>query len=195
MTSSTRASGAIPVLTLSLQITSCSWVDVERLLGFQTIMSQDANKMFLGRYRKTLRFQTIMSQDISLKPGVGAQNQVTLNAGKLLLKESKSEPINIDHVCVLPSKSLSLSPLYLLGLTWGGCCLSGRRARGERPAAPPMAPRPNKPETLWDIVRQCLSTGFAKLSSGSISVKLQTWWYTSGLRGRPLALSHLRISK
>ena len=152
MTSSTRASGAIPVLTLSLQITSCSWVDVERLLGFQTIMSQDANKMFLGRYRKTLRFQTIMSQDISLKPGVGAQNQVTLNAGKLLLKESKSEPINIDHVCVLPLKSLSLSPLYLLGLTWGGCCLSGRRARGERPAAPPMAPRPNKPETLLDSV-------------------------------------------
>ena len=131
MTSSTRASGAIPVLTLSLQITSCSWVDVKRLLGFQTIMSQD----------------------ISLKPGVGAQNQVTLNAGKLLLKESKSEPINIaDHIRVLPSKSLSLSPLYLLGLTWGGCCLSGRRARGERPAAPPMAPRPNKPETLLDSV-------------------------------------------
>ena len=152
MTSSTRASGAIPVLTLSLQITSCSWVDVERLLGFQTIMSQDANKMFLGRYRKTLRFQTIRSQDISLKPGVRAQNQVTLNAGKLLLKESKSEPITIDHVGALPTKSFfatsTISPLYLLGLTWGGCCLSGRRARGERPAAPPMAPRPNKPEIL-----------------------------------------------
>ena len=74
-----------------MQITSCSWVDVEILLGFQTIMSQDVNKMFLGRYRKTLRFQTIMSQDISVKPGVRAQNQVTLNAGKLLLKESKSE--------------------------------------------------------------------------------------------------------
>ena len=115
-------------------------------------MIQDANKMFLGKYTKTLRFQTIRSQDISLKPGVGAQNQVTLNAGKLLLKESKSEPITIDHVGALPTKSSfatsTISPLCLLGLTWGGCCLSGRRARGERPAAPPMAPRPNKPETL-----------------------------------------------
>ena len=100
----------------------------------------------------TLRFQTIRSQDISLKPGVRAQNQVTLNAGKLLLKESKSEPITIDHVGALPTKSpfatSTISPLCLLGLTWGGCCLSGRRARGERPAAPPMAPRPNKPEIL-----------------------------------------------
>ena len=87
-------------------------------------MIQDANKMFLGKYTKTLRFQTIRSQDISLKPGVRAQNQVTLNAGKLLLKESKSEPITIDHVGALPTKSSfatsTISPLCLLALCYLG---------------------------------------------------------------------------